>query len=88
MMTYPLTQGIGLHERGLLRQGYFADLAILHSASIKDIATYTDSVRPAMGVKYVFANGQLELERGEFKETTAGLALRASGWKWESTNLP
>jgi N-acyl-D-aspartate/D-glutamate deacylase len=88
----PLEQGIRkmtslpaqrehLNGRGLLRQGYFADITVFDPAAIIDKATYTNPVQVSEGVKYVFVNGQLEYENGKLTGTTAGSALRGPGWK-------
>jgi dihydroorotase/N-acyl-D-amino-acid deacylase len=88
----PLEQGIRkmtslpaqrerLLNRGLLKEGYFADITIFDPASLKDVATYTEPARLASGVKYVFVNGQLEFEDGKLTGRTAGQVLRGPGWK-------
>ena len=88
----PLEQGIRkmtslpaqrerLLNRGLLKEGYFADITIFDPASLKDVATYTEPARLANGVKYVFVNGQLEFEDGKLTGRTAGQVLRGPGWK-------
>jgi N-acyl-D-amino-acid deacylase len=88
----PLEQGIRkmtslpaqrerLLNRGLLKEGYFADITIFDPASLKDVATYTEPARLANGVKYVFVNGQLELEDGKLTGRTSGQVLRGPGWK-------
>jgi D-alanyl-D-alanine carboxypeptidase, serine-type, PBP4 family len=88
----PLEQGIRkmtslpaqrerLLDRGLLREGYFADITIFDPASLKDVATYTEPARLANGVRYVFVNGQLEFEDGKLTGRTAGQVLRGPGWK-------
>ena len=87
----PLEQGIRkmtslpaqrerLPNRGLLKEGYFADITIFDPASLKDVATYTEPARLANGVKYVFVNGQLEFEDGKLTGRTAGQVLRGPGW--------
>jgi len=88
----PLEQGIRkmtslpaqrehLAGRGLLRQGYFADITIFDPAGIIDKATYTQPTQLSQGVKYVFVNGQLEFEDGKLTGVTAGRPLRGPGWK-------
>ena len=88
----PLEQGIRkmtslpaqrehLAGRGLLRQGYFADITIFDPAAIIDTATYEHPGQLSRGVKYVFVNGQLEFEDGKLTGVTAGSPLRGPGWR-------
>jgi N-acyl-D-amino-acid deacylase len=88
----PLEQGIRkmtslpaqrerLRDRGLLREGYFADITVFDPLTIKDTATYTQPAQLAQGVKYVFVNGKLEFEDGKLTGQIAGRALRGPGWK-------
>lgn len=67
--------------RGLLKQGFFADVTIFDPAAIIDKATYTDPNQMSVGVDYVFVNGQLEFESGKLTGVTAGRALRGPGWR-------
>jgi len=80
-MTSLPAQRERLADRGLLREGYFADITVFDPATIKDLATYTEPARLAEGVKYVFVNGQLEFVDGKLTGRTAGRALRGPGWK-------
>ncbi len=88
----PLEQGIRkmtslpaqrerLLDRGLLKEGYFADITVFDAATIQDVGTYAEPSRLSKGVKYVFVNGQLEFEDGKLTGLTAGRALRGPGWK-------
>jgi len=70
-----------LRDRGLLKEGFFADITIFDPATIIDKATYTDPARLSIGVKYVFVNGQLEFADGKMTGVNAGSALRGSGAK-------
>ena len=87
----PLEQGIRkmtslpaqrehLTDRGLLRQGFFADITIFDPATIRDRATYQNPARLSEGIKYVFVNGQLEYEDGHMTGTKAGTVLHGPGW--------
>jgi N-acyl-D-amino-acid deacylase len=91
----PLEQGIRkmtslpaqrerLVGRGLLKEGYFADVTIFDPSTIEDVATYTASSQVSKGIKYVFVNGQLEFEGGKLTGVTSGRALRGPGWKKDS----
>ena len=83
----PLEQGIRkitslpaqrehLLNRGLLKEGFFADVTIFDPATIMDKATYTEPTQLSVGVKYVLVNGQLEYEDGKMTGVMAGKALR------------
>ena len=63
---------VGLRDRGVLREGMFADITVFDPASLKDVATYTEPARIANGVKYVFVNGQIEFEDGKLTGRAAG----------------
>lgn len=86
----PLEQGIRkitslpaqrehLTGRGLLKEGFFADVTIFDPSTLKDNATYTEPAQLSTGVKYVFVNGQLEFENGAMTGAMAGRALRRNG---------
>ena len=88
----PLEQGIRkmtslpaqrehLVGRGLLRQGFFADITIFDPSTIRDRATYQKPTQLSEGIKYVFVNGQLEYEDGHLTGTKAGAVLHGPAWK-------
>jgi N-acyl-D-amino-acid deacylase len=58
-MTQMPAQRFGLEERGMIRQGYFADLVLFDPEKIKDTATFTDPVRASEGLVSVWVNGVL-----------------------------
>jgi N-acyl-D-aspartate/D-glutamate deacylase len=70
-----------LQDRGLLKQGFFADITIFDPATIIDRATYQNPAQLSEGVRYVFVNGQLEYEAGKLTGSQAGRVLRGPGWK-------
>lgn len=65
-----------LSNRGLLKEGFFADVTIFDPATIIDKATYAQPTQLSQGVKYVFVNGQLEFENGSMTTAMGGRALR------------
>jgi N-acyl-D-amino-acid deacylase len=58
-MTGLPAQRFGLSRRGLIRQNYFADIVLFDPATIIDTATFSDPVRPALGIHAVWVNGVL-----------------------------
>jgi N-acyl-D-amino-acid deacylase len=67
---------LGLHDRGLLRAGHYADLTLFDPERVIDRATYTDPFQYSEGIEYVIVNGQLVLEKGKHTGAKPGRALR------------
>jgi N-acyl-D-amino-acid deacylase len=80
-MTSLPAQRERLLNRGLLKEGYFADITVFDPNSIQDTATYAEPASLSKGVKYVFVNGQLEFQDGKLTGIMAGQALRGPGWR-------
>lgn len=68
---------LGLTDRGLVREGYAADLVLFDPETIKDAATYDTPRVAAIGIRAVLVNGQFALDDGERTSAVAGRALRA-----------
>jgi N-acyl-D-aspartate/D-glutamate deacylase len=58
-MTAMPAQRFGLAGRGMIREGYSADLVLFDAEKIIDMATFNDPERPAVGIKSVWVNGML-----------------------------
>jgi dihydroorotase/N-acyl-D-amino-acid deacylase len=67
-----------LTGRGLIKEGFFADITIFDPATVNDQATYAEPAQLSQGVKYVVVNGQVEFEDGKMTGVMAGKALRHS----------
>ncbi len=67
---------LGLRNRGLIRPGYFADLAIFDPATVKDEATFQDPHRHPTGIPYVIVNGRLVVDQGQMRALPAGRVLK------------
>ncbi len=65
-----------LTDRGLVRPGFTADLAIFDPTEVIDTSTYASGRSLAHGVKHVFVNGIAALLNGEPTGATPGRALR------------
>ena len=67
-----------LPDRGLLREGYWADLLIFDPHSIGESADFDDPYRYPQGIDYVVVNGRIAVEKGELVNSRAGQVIRAS----------
>jgi N-acyl-D-amino-acid deacylase len=61
-MTGMPAQRFGLAERGLIREGYFADLTLFDPRCIRDAATFSDPQQAAEGILGVWVNGVLAFD--------------------------
>jgi N-acyl-D-aspartate/D-glutamate deacylase len=67
---------LGIPDRGLLRPGQFADLALFDPDKVIDRATYEQPFQYPEGIEYVVVNGQVVLERGKPTGAKPGRAVR------------
>ena len=75
-MTSAPAQKLGFKDRGMIREGWAADVTVFNPDTVKDVATFTDSQRYAAGIEYVFVNGELVVDKGEHTGALPGKALR------------
>jgi N-acyl-D-amino-acid deacylase len=75
MTSLPATV-FGMKNRGVIREGAAADLAIFDPAAIHDRATYTNPHQLAEGMSWVLVNGVPVIADGKFTDTLPGLVLR------------
>jgi N-acyl-D-amino-acid deacylase len=75
-MTGLNARHLRLQDRGVVRPGAWADLAVFDAARIADAATFDDPHRYPEGVAYVVVNGAVALDSGETTDERAGRFLR------------
>lgn len=75
-MTSLPAQLLGLRDRGLVREGMWADLVLFDPHRVEEGATYADPCRPPRGIEYVLVNGEVAVERGQPIGALAGQVLR------------
>lgn len=56
-MTGMPARRFGLHDRGFVRAGCFADLVLFNAANIRDTATFEKPISPSEGIETVWVNG-------------------------------
>jgi N-acyl-D-amino-acid deacylase len=78
LTSLPATN-LGLDRRGLLREGYFADVVVFDPRTIADRATYDKPHQYDAGVQHVFVNGVQVLKDGEHTGAKPGRALWGPG---------
>ncbi|HEV8643399.1 MAG TPA: D-aminoacylase [Methylomirabilota bacterium] len=74
-MTGLCAARLGLEDRGLLRPGYAADLALFDPNTVKDEATFADPHRYPTGIPYVVVNGAVVVDGGRFHAAGTGRVL-------------
>lgn len=75
MTSFP-AQRLGLHDRGQLKAGMYADITIFDPERIRDLATYMEPRQYPEGIEYVFVNGQPVVWQGGHTSRTPGVVLR------------
>jgi N-acyl-D-aspartate/D-glutamate deacylase len=80
-MTGLPASNVGLKQRGLLREGYFADITIFDPKTVIDRATFEDPNQYPVGVNFVIVNGQVEVDKGQRTPAGAGRVLRGPGYR-------
>ena len=66
----------GMPDRGVLRVGAIADLAVFDPAALVDPATFTDPHRLAEGMTHVLVAGRFAIRGGAFTGIRAGRVLQ------------
>jgi len=74
-MTSLPAQKFHLKERGLLREGYAADIVVFDANSVNDLSTFQKPHRYSTGFKYVLVNGIITLESGKHSGARGGKVL-------------
>ena len=75
-MTGAPASVFGLRDRGLIREGFAADLVLFDPATIRDRATFADPEQPSEGLRCVWVNGVLSYEKGDVTGERGGRFLR------------
>jgi len=75
MTSFP-AQRLGLPDRGLLRDGFKADVVVLDPATVKAPATRRQPKQFAVGIELVLVNGRVAVDGGRPTGALAGRALR------------
>ena len=74
-MTDNAARRFGLTDRGLVREGYFADIVAFDADNVMDNATYDDPVQFPAGIPFVLVNGQVAVDNERCTGVLAGQAI-------------
>jgi len=66
----------GVPDRGLVKPGFHADLAVFDLSRLRANATYDDPRRYSDGTVHLFVNGQYAVKGGQVTGTMAGVPVR------------
>lgn len=81
-MTGMPAQRFGLVERGLIKEGYFADLVLFDPEKIIDTATFSNPISPAKGIEAVWVNGVHSYSTQGATKNRGGRFLHHGKTKW------
>jgi N-acyl-D-amino-acid deacylase len=73
-------QRMRLTDRGVLKQGMWADVVIFDPATIRDLATFENPNQLSQGMNYVLVNGVPVIEQGKMTGALPGKVLRGQGY--------
>lgn len=77
-MTSAPARKLRLEGRGLIADGYYADLVLFDPVAVSDTATYANPHQLAAGIHSVYVNGALAYEGGRFLDPKSGVMVRPS----------
>jgi N-acyl-D-amino-acid deacylase len=67
-----------LHQRGLLKPGFFADVVIFDPETVIDRATFTEPHQYPAGIPYVFVNGEVVIREGVHTQSRPGSLIHST----------
>jgi len=78
-MTSLAADFLRIPERGLIKEGFFADIAVFDEARLRDRATYENPHQYAEGAVHVLVNGQFAIRDGAITGVLAGEPIARGG---------
>jgi N-acyl-D-amino-acid deacylase len=79
-MTALPAQRVRLTDRGVLKQGMWADVVIFDPATVRDLATFDNPNQLSEGMEYVLVNGAPVIDQGKMTGALPGKVLRGAGY--------
>ena len=79
-MSSAVASRLSIHDRGVLREGAFADIVVFDPATAADRATYEQPHQLSVGMHHVFVNGVQVVRNGRHTGAKPGRIVRGPGW--------
>jgi N-acyl-D-aspartate/D-glutamate deacylase len=80
-MTGATAARLKLRDRGLLREGMYADVVVFDPATVIDKATFDKPHQLSVGIAQVFVNGVQVVANGRHTGATPGRVVRGAGYR-------
>ena len=74
-------QRMGLVDRGVLKQGMWADIVVFAPDEVRDVATFENPNQLSQGMRYVLVNGVPVIDAGKATDALPGKVLRGPGFQ-------
>jgi N-acyl-D-amino-acid deacylase len=74
-------QRMRLADRGVLKEGMWADVVVFDPATVHDLATFENPNQLSEGMEYVLVNGEPVIDSGKMTGKLPGKVLRGAGYK-------
>ena len=80
-MSSAVATRLSISDRGVLREGFYADIVIFAPETVIDRATYEDPHQVSDGIRDVFVNGVAVVRGGEHTGAKPGMIVRGPGYR-------
>jgi N-acyl-D-amino-acid deacylase len=74
-------QRMGLADRGVLKEGMWADIVVFAPDQVRDVATFENPNQLSQGMRYVLVNGVPVIDAGKATDALPGKVLRGPGFQ-------
>ena len=72
---------LGLRDRGIIKEGYFADLVLFDPSTVIDKATFEHPHQYPDGILTVWVNGKIAMNNGSLTQDRHGIVLRGPAFE-------
>ena len=74
-------QRMRITDRGVLKEGMWADVVVFDPEKVHDVATFDNPNQFSVGMDYVLVNGELVIDNGKMTSALPGKVLRGPGYR-------